>query len=162
VQETRPGPGPGPPQRRSLEGSDSAALPHRVNAGPAALLDHRLDLVAVNRTQTAAWDEPEALDPVRRNVVWLLAAHPRTPELFPDAGLLVGKAPRGWKLFPTVPQSDRARTIALFADLARRAGRPGDHEVVPNASRPARLHARGDVLDEFPSAVSEGAGADQP
>jgi transcriptional regulator with XRE-family HTH domain len=82
------------------------------DTGPAALLDHRLDLVAVNRTWAAAWDEPEALDPVRRNVVWLLAAHPRTRELLPDAGPLVQQLARQLRMASNTHAGD-ARVLEI-------------------------------------------------
>jgi transcriptional regulator with XRE-family HTH domain len=92
------------------------------NAGPAALLDHRLDLVAVNRTWAAAWDEPGALDPVRRNVVWLLAAHPRTRELLPDSGPLVQQLARQLRMATNFHAGD-ARLLEI-RDLLR-AEAPG-------------------------------------
>jgi hypothetical protein len=107
------------------------------NAGPAALLDHRLDLVAVNRTWAAAWDEPGALDPVRRNVVWLLAAHPRTRELLPDSGPLVQQLARQLRMATNLHAGD-ARLLEI-RDLLR-AEAPGLNPVgSAAASAPSRL-----------------------
>lgn len=43
-------------------------------ASPAALLDHRLDVVATNAAWVRAWGDPAGYEPARRHVLWLLAA----------------------------------------------------------------------------------------
>jgi transcriptional regulator with XRE-family HTH domain len=43
-------------------------------AGPAVLLDHRLDVVAANPGWARVWGDLRVLEPERRNVLWQLAA----------------------------------------------------------------------------------------
>jgi transcriptional regulator with XRE-family HTH domain len=45
-------------------------------AGPAVLLDHRLDVVAANAGWARVWGDPRDVEPARRNVLWQLAAGP--------------------------------------------------------------------------------------
>ncbi|ONH37214.1 hypothetical protein BL254_03905 [Protofrankia sp. BMG5.30] len=52
-------------------------------ASPAALLDHRLDIVAANAAWARAWGDPAGYEPARRHVLWSLAAAPAA------AGLLL-------------------------------------------------------------------------
>jgi transcriptional regulator with XRE-family HTH domain len=43
-------------------------------AGPAVLLDHRLDVVAANPGWARVWGDPGDVEPARRNVLWQLAS----------------------------------------------------------------------------------------
>ncbi|GAA1247150.1 helix-turn-helix transcriptional regulator [Pseudonocardia aurantiaca] len=113
---------PAPLPTHDILRAELGPLVESWTAGPAALLDHRLDLVAVNRTWAAAWNEPEALDPMRRNVVWLLAAHPRTPGPLPDAGPLVQQVARQLRMATNLHAGD-ARILEI-GDLLR-AEAPG-------------------------------------
>jgi hypothetical protein len=43
-------------------------------AGPAVVLDHRLDVVAANCRWARVWGDPRDVEPARRNVLWQLAS----------------------------------------------------------------------------------------
>jgi transcriptional regulator with XRE-family HTH domain len=43
-------------------------------ASPAALLDHRFDIVAANAAWTRVWGDPADHEPARRNALWMMAA----------------------------------------------------------------------------------------
>ncbi|WP_261557796.1 MmyB family transcriptional regulator [Frankia tisae] len=48
---------------------------------PAALLDHRLDIVATNAAWARIWGDPAGYEPARRHVLWLLAVASAPAEL---------------------------------------------------------------------------------
>ncbi|OHV36172.1 hypothetical protein CC117_18465 [Parafrankia colletiae] len=110
---------------------------------PAALLDHRLDVVDTNAAWARVWGDPAGYEPSRRHVVWLLAAASA------PAGLLLAAA-RQFRMAADLHAGDpriaevgallRADhpTLGLVWDC-RGVGAFG-HPVIDAAGEPATAH----------------------
>ncbi|TWF80843.1 helix-turn-helix protein [Pseudonocardia hierapolitana] len=85
-------------------------------AGPAAVLDHRLDIVAANPRWTRVWGEPRDVDPARRNVLWQLAAGPPAVPV-DDPGPLMTALRRQFRMAANLYAGDER--IAEVAELLR-------------------------------------------
>ncbi|CAO5146672.1 Helix-turn-helix domain [Frankia sp. AiPs1] len=71
----------GAPEPRERAASDSqlravAPLVDGWRDGPAALLDHRLDVAAVNTAWVRLFGDPAEYEPARRHLLWLVAGAP--------------------------------------------------------------------------------------
>jgi hypothetical protein len=106
---------PEPPAPPSA--ADLALLLASWPASPAVLLDHRLDMHAANPRWTQLWGDPRDLPPHRRNVLWQLAADPRTPGVLAEPAPLVRAVARQFRMAENQYADDRR--IAAIAALLR-------------------------------------------
>ncbi|OAA23890.1 Helix-turn-helix domain-containing protein [Frankia sp. EI5c] len=79
-------------------------------ASPAALLDHRLDVVATNGAWARAWGDPTGYEPARRHVLWQLAG-------MPEAAALVQPVARQFRMAADLHAGDQR--IAEIGALLR-------------------------------------------
>jgi hypothetical protein len=138
-----PGPPPAPVDVAGL-----VPLLESWAASPAVLLDHRLDVLAANRTWAGLFGDPWERDPLRRNLLWLLAAEP--PAALEEADSLVRALGRRFRMAANMHAGD-ARVAEIGALLraeapehgplwdCRGVGAFGTHDVV-TAGLPARAH----------------------
>jgi hypothetical protein len=106
---------PEPPAPPSV--AELAPLLASWPASPAVLLDHRLDIHAANPRWTQLWGDPRDLAPPRRNVVWQLAADPRTRAVVGDPERLVRAVARQFRMAADQYAGDRR--VAEIAALLR-------------------------------------------
>lgn len=124
---------------------------------PAALVDRRLDITAWNPAYAAIWGDPAAIEPRRRNLMWLLAADPVLRQRVVDwEGL--GRSVLGQFRAQTAVRMDDARTQELYAvlhedapDLAawwecQGVGEPIAHDTELRLGADVRVHLRTTAL----------------
>jgi hypothetical protein len=102
---TAPPEPPAPPAAAEL-----APLLASWPASPAVLLDHRLDMHVANPRWTQLWGDPRDLAPTRRNVLWQLAADPRTPAALAEPEPLIRAVARQFRMAANQYAGDRRIT----------------------------------------------------
>lgn len=114
---TAPPEPPAPPSAAEL-----APLLASWAASPAVLLDHRLDMHAANPRWTQLWGNPEDIAPARRNVLWQLAADPRTSAVVAEPEPLIRAVARQFRMSADQYAGDR-RVAEIAAVLRAEAPR---------------------------------------